>query len=227
MYQTSAARINSGMITTYLLTFVALFYTGLISIVTSFIPPLLHLTSSTFGVLIEVLIMFYTVWMINNARASGDQRKLSFRFALLCTVWGAMLASMFATYTAASIFGAFFSAAFLFLIMSGWAYFSKRNISSIGSYLMVALIALIVVSLVNLFIGSSLLQIGLSVIAILLFLAITAWESQEIRDNLRNANSVEDEVFYITDGAVSFYICFLNIFINILSLIGVPKPPSN
>lgn len=227
MYQVSAARANSGMITTYLFTFVALIFTGFIATLTQLCPPLLQLASSTFGVIVEMAVMFYLVWLINAARNDGDQKKLSFRFALLCTAWGVMLSSMFAVYTTASIFGAFFSAAVLFLLMSGWAYFSKTEIRGFGPYMMIGLIAVIVVSLANLFIGSSLIQTGLSIFAVILFLGITAWESQEIRDNLRNASSVEEEVFYITEGAVSFYISFLNIFINLLSLFGMPKPPSN
>ena len=225
---TTASRVNSGMIAAYLMTFVALFYTGVVSfLVSNLHDPFFHALTGGWSTIIEIGILFYTIWMLNTARSEGNIQKMTVLFGVLCTVWGIMLGVVFAVYTAVSIFQAFFSASALFLVMSGWAYFSKRDVSSIGSYLMVGLSALIIVSLVNLFVGSSELQMLLSAVAILLFLAITAWDAQTIRNNLWNAESKEEEDLAITGGAVSLYMDFLNIFINILSLFGVPKVPRN
>ena len=133
---------------------------------------------------------------------------------------GLSLAVIFAVYTMASIFSAFMGAAVLFGVMSFYGYFTKTNLDTVGKYAFVALIALIIVSLINLFIGSSVLQMVVSAIAIIVFLALTAYDTQSIREQLMDGgDSTSVEVL----GALSLYLDFINLFINLLQLFGVAK----
>ena len=142
--------------------------------------------------------------------------------ALLClygfsALMGLSLGIVFAVYTMASIASAFMGAAVLFVVMSGYGYFTKRNLDSIGKYALIALIAIIIVSLINIFIGSSVLQMVVSAIAILVFLALTAYDTQQIREMV----SVESGHAVEVMGALTLYLDFINLFINLLQLFGV------
>ena len=119
-----------------------------------------------------------------------------------------------------SIFNAFMGAAVLFGVMSFYGYFTKTNLDSIGKYAFIALIAIIIVSIINMFIGSTMLQMVVSAIAILVFLALTAYDTQDIREQLaEGGDSTSVEVL----GALSLYLDFINLFINLLQLFGVAK----
>ncbi len=132
---------------------------------------------------------------------------------------GLSFAVIFAVYTMASIFTAFMGAAVLFGVMSFYGYFTKRDLSGIGDILFVALIAIIIASIINLFIGSTVAQMVISAIAILIFLGFTAYDTQQIREMV----SVESEENTSTEvlGALSLYLDFINLFLNLLQLFGV------
>jgi FtsH-binding integral membrane protein len=131
---------------------------------------------------------------------------------------GLSFAMIFVIYTMGSIFTAFMGAAVLFGTMSAYGYFTKQNLDSVGEYAFVALIAICIASIVNIFIGSTVMQMVISAIAILVFLALTAYDTQTIREMVsREDCTVGDEV----SGALSLYLDFINIFIHLLQLFGV------
>lgn len=129
---------------------------------------------------------------------------------------GLSMSVILSAYTSVSIASAFMGAAVLFVLMSGYGYFTKKSLDSIGKYLIIALIALIIVSIINIFIGASGLQMLLSVIAVIIFLGLTAYDTQKIRESIQGSNSESVEVL----GALSLYLDFINIFINLLQLFG-------
>ena len=131
---------------------------------------------------------------------------------------GLSFAMIFVIYTMGSIFTAFMGAAVLFGTMSGYGYFTKQSLDSVGKYAFVALIAICIASIVNIFIGSTVMQMVISAIAILVFLALTAYDTQTIREMVaREDCTVAQEV----SGALSLYLDFINIFIHLLQLFGI------
>jgi len=144
--------------------------------------------------------------------------------ALLClhgfaALMGLSFATIFVVYTTASIASAFFGAAILFATMSVYGYFTKQSLDSLGKYLIVALIAIIITSIVNIFIGSSLLQTIISAAAVVIFLGLTAYDTQKIREQLMESDGPAIEVM----GALTLYLDFINLFLSLLQLFGDKK----
>ena len=135
------------------------------------------------------------------------------------SLMGLSTSAMIAAYTAVSIVQAFMGAAVLFLTMTLYGYTTQKSLDSWGSFLLVGLIAIIVVSLINLFIGSSMLSMVVSAAAVLIFLGLTAYDTQKIKEQLATSNSPAVEVY----GAMSLYLDFINLFIHLLSLFGQRK----
>ena len=132
---------------------------------------------------------------------------------------GLSLSAIFIVYAMTSIFTAFMGAAVLFGTMSVYGYFTKRDLSGMGQMLFVALIAIIIASLINLFVGSTVMQMVISAIAIIVFLGFTAYDTQQIREmvSVEGEDSIAVEIM----GAITLYLDFINLFVNLLQLIGV------
>lgn len=132
---------------------------------------------------------------------------------------GLSFAIIFAVYTAMSIFSAFMGAGVLFSVMSFYGYFTKRSLDSLGKFLFVGLIAIIIASVINIFIGSSLMATVISALAIIIFLGLTAYDTQQIREMVTYETNPAVEVM----GALTLYLDFINLFLNLLQLLGVKK----
>lgn len=131
---------------------------------------------------------------------------------------GLSFAMIFVIFTMGSIFTAFMGAAVLFGTMSAYGYFTKQSLDSVGKYAFVALIAICIASIINIFIGSTVMQMVISALAIVIFLALTAYDTQTIREMVSHEDcTVGDEV----SGALTLYLDFINLFINLLQLFGV------
>lgn len=130
---------------------------------------------------------------------------------------GLSVSIIFAVYTMASIFTAFMGAAVLFGTMSLYGYFTKRDLTGIGDLLFVGLIALIIASIINIFVGSSVMQMVISAIGIIIFLGFTAYDTQQIRESVTVSSDTNIEIL----GALNLYLDFMNLFIDLLQLIGV------
>jgi len=139
-------------------------------------------------------------------------------FALLM---GLSFATIFAIFTMGSIVSAFMGAAILFGTMSLYGYFTKRSLESLGQFMFIGLIAICIASIVNIFIGSTVMQMVISALAIIIFLGLTAYDTQQIRENLmlNDGNSGTQEIV----GALTLYLDFVNIFLNLLNLFGDRK----
>jgi FtsH-binding integral membrane protein len=132
---------------------------------------------------------------------------------------GVSMATVFVVFTMGSIVSAFMGAAVLFGTMSFYGYFTQRNLDSLGRFMFVGLIAIIIASVVNIFIGSSVMQMVVSAIAIIVFLGLTAYDTQKIREQVSYSNDGRAEVL----GALSLYMDFINLFIHLLQLFGGRK----
>lgn len=168
-------------------------------------------------VMLAPLAFVFVVPVILNSDPPKEVAVLT--LCAFAAVMGLSLAVVFAVYTMASIVSAFMGAAVLFGVMSFYGYFTKRSLDSIGKYAFIALIAIIIVSIINIFIGSTALQMFVSAIAILVFLALTAYDTQQIREmvSVDDGDSTAVEVM----GALTLYLDFINLFINLLQLFGI------
>ena len=131
---------------------------------------------------------------------------------------GLSFAMIFVIYTMGSIFTAFMGAAVVFGTMSAYGYFTKQSLDSVGKYAFVALIAIVIASIINIFIGSTVMQMVISALAIVIFMALTAYDTQTIREMVSHEDcTVSNEV----SGALTLYLDFINIFIHLLQLFGI------
>ena len=129
---------------------------------------------------------------------------------------GLSFATIFVIYSMGSIFTAFMGGAVLFGTMSMYGYFTKKDLTSIGSFMFVGLIAIVIASIINIFIGSSLMQMVVSALAVIIFLGLTAYDTQKIREMIAYDRDGHAEV----SGALTLYLDFINLFINLLQLFG-------
>jgi FtsH-binding integral membrane protein len=103
--------------------------------------------------------------------------------------------------------------------MSGYGYFTKRSLESLGQFMFVGLIAIVIASIVNIFIGSTVMATVISALAIVIFLGLTAYDTQQIREMVSVDTTPAAEV----SGALTLYMDFINLFINLLQLFGDRK----
>lgn len=141
-------------------------------------------------------------------------------FWAFCGVMGLSMASIFLVFTGASIARTFFIAATMFGAMSLYGYTTKRDLSQYGSFLIMGLIGVVIASLVNLFLASSALQFAISVIGILVFVGLTAWDTQRIKEEYAENAGGEALQKMAVFGAFSLYLNFVNIFTLLLNFTG-------
>jgi uncharacterized protein len=142
-------------------------------------------------------------------------------FLLFSAVMGLSLSSIFVVFTGQSITQVFFITAAAFGALSLWGYTTKRSLSGMGSFLIMGLFGLIIASLVNLFLASSALAFAVSVIGVLVFAGLTAWDTQRLKEmyiygNMDGETASKASIF----GALSLYLNFINMFQMLLSLFG-------
>ena len=140
-------------------------------------------------------------------------------FWAFAAVMGISLSLIFAVYTSASIVMALFGTTVSFGALAFWGYFTKRDLSSWGPFLFAGVIGIVIASVVGIFVQSSALQMTVNVLAILIFLGLTAYDMNRIRDMFWNA-SENDVARWQWFGALSLYINFINIFVSLLQLLG-------
>jgi len=134
-------------------------------------------------------------------------------------VMGVSLSLIMSLFTTASIANALIGTTVSFAALAGWGYFTKRDLSGFGPFLFAGVIGLIVAGIANIFIASTVLQMTLNVLTILIFLGLTAYDMNRIRDMFWSASS--DEIGRMQwFGALSLYINFINIFVSLLQLFG-------
>jgi FtsH-binding integral membrane protein len=133
---------------------------------------------------------------------------------------GASLSTVFVVYTGASIVQTFAVTAASFGALSLYGYTTKRDLSAMGSFLVMGLFGLIIASLVNFFLQSSALQFAVSVIGVLVFAGLTAWDTQQIKEMYLEDDSAETTGKKAIMGALSLYMDFINLFLFLLRFLG-------
>ena len=144
-------------------------------------------------------------------------------FWLFAGVMGISMASIFLVFTGESIARVFFVTAATFGAVSLYGYTTKRDLSGMGSFLFMGLIGIVIASLVNIFIGSTALQFAVSVIGVLVFTGLTAWDTQRLKEQyLGSLQYAGADIAGKTAvmGALSLYLNFINLFTMLLQLMG-------
>ncbi len=216
----SASEINSAMGRVYGHMSLAVIVSMLVSYFVGTSPELLQFFftgAMKWIVIFAPLLAIFGVTIVLNASPTKSTAQLCLHgFAALM---GLSFATIFAVFNMGSIVSAFMAAAVLFGTMSAYGYFTKKNLDSMGKFLFVGLIALIIVSIINIFIGSSVMQMVISAVAVIIFLGLTAYDTQKIREEVSYNNDGIAEI----RGALTLYMDFINLFINLLSLFGERK----
>ena len=142
-------------------------------------------------------------------------------FWIYCALVGLSLGAIFLVFTHTSIVRVFFITAASFGALSLWGYTTQRDLTGMGSFLMMGLAGVVIASLVNLFLGSSTLQFIVSIIGVLVFAGLTAWDTQRLK-NEYIYGALEGEVAERAAimGALSLYLNFINLFTLLLQLLG-------
>jgi FtsH-binding integral membrane protein len=197
---------------------VAIFVTFLVS---SFITGA-GLVPYLFGGLFGYVIIFAPLAMSLFLAWKGpsmSEKTIKAWFFAFAAVMGLSLSLLFYAFTTASIFLALLGTTVSFAALAMYGYFTKKDLSGFGPFLFAGVIGLIAASIVNIFVASTALQMTLNVLCILIFLGLTAYDMNRIRDMFWNADI--DEVRRMQwFGALSLYINFINIFVSMLQLFG-------
>ena len=141
-------------------------------------------------------------------------------FWFYAALMGVSLATIFIAFTGASVARVFFITAGTFAGMSLWGYTTNKDLSGFGSFLFMGLIGVIIASVVNIFIGSSALQFAISVIGVLVFVGLTAYDTQNIKNEYAEHYDEETQGKLAISGALRLYLDFINLFIMLLHLFG-------
>ncbi|PTE11784.1 Bax inhibitor-1/YccA family protein [Mesorhizobium helmanticense] len=141
-------------------------------------------------------------------------------FWAFCAVMGLSLASVFLVFTGTSIARTFFIAATMFGATSLYGYTTKRDLTQFSSFLIMGLIGVVIASVVNIFLGSTALQFAISVIGIAVFIGLTAWDTQTIKEQYAENFGAESQQKLAVFGAFSLYLNFINIFQLLLNFTG-------
>jgi FtsH-binding integral membrane protein len=169
--------------------------------------------------LAPLALVFLFSFRVHAMKASTAQ-VVFWAFAALM---GVSLSWIFLAYTGASITRVFFITAGTFAAMSLYGYTTKRDLTNIGSFLMLGLIGLNIASFVNLFLGSSALDFAISVIGVLVFVGLTAWDTQRIKESYVEGADADLTTKSAISGALNLYLDFINLFIMLLRLFGAAR----
>jgi len=160
-----------------------------------------------------LLVLMFGINRLSYAAAQGV-------FWAYCGVMGISMTAIVLTYTGASVALAFAVTAGTFAAMSLYGYTTKTDLTKMGSFLMMALFGLLIAMIANLFFASSVMDVVISVAAVLIFTGLTAYDVQSLKDMYLNSNGREDLAKMGILGSLNLYLDFLNLFLHILRLTG-------
>ena len=219
-------KVYNYMTTGLLLTGLVAYFFGKASIVTGEMGQIVGVTSIgalLFGSPLKWVVMlaplgfvFYLSAKINKMSVSSAQ----ITFWVFSAIMGLSLASIFIVYTQASIARVFFISSGTFAAMSLYGYTTKKDLTKLGGFLFMGLIGIIIASLVNLFFQSSALHFAISVIGVLVFVGLTAYDTQSIKNMYYAGDSESVGGKKALMGALRLYLDFINLFIMLLRLFG-------
>ncbi|MEA3534161.1 Bax inhibitor-1/YccA family protein [Rhizobium sp. CC-YZS058] len=166
--------------------------------------------------LAPLAMVFFLSFRIHKMSVAAAQTT----FWIYAGLMGLSLSSIFLVYTGQSIVQTFFVTAASFGALSLFGYTTKRDLSAMGSFLVMGLFGLIIASLVNLFLQSSAVTFAISAIGVLIFAGLTAWDTQRIKEMYFESDGVETAGRKAIMGALTLYLDFVNLFLFLLRFLG-------
>jgi len=215
----SASEINSAMLGVYNNMFLAVANSMIVSLLVASSPALMQFlfTGAIKWIVMFAPLVFILLLSFGMEKMTRGQAQLALHS--FAAIMGMSFATIFVVFNIGSIVGAFMAAAVLFATMSLYGYFTKQSLDSLGKWMFVGLIAIIVASIINIFIGSSVAQMVISTLAVIIFLGLTAYDTQKIRELVSVDHNGNTEVV----GALTLYLDFINLFLYFLQLLGGRK----
>lgn len=227
--QTGAASYDAGLRAHFMRVYntmsLGLVITGLVAWFTSQSPAmtqwLINMQSSGWGILLAFSPMIVIAMAFNPATA----RKLSSTaltgiFLAFSAYFGWLLSTMFVVYTGASIARVFFITAATFTAMSLWGYTTKKDLSAMGSFLMMGMFGLVIAIFVNMFMQSTMLHFIVSGAGVVIYTLLTAYDTQMIKESYNESAGGEANAKLAVFGALGLYINFIMLFQFLLSFLG-------
>jgi FtsH-binding integral membrane protein len=195
--------------------------TGIVALLTSQSPAMMQLVFSggplTWIIMLSPLAIVLAMSFGANRMSTGTLQALYWGYAALM---GVSLASIFVVYTGGSIAKTFFATAGAFAGLSLFGYTTKRDLSAMGAFMVMGLIGIILASVINLFFKSTGLDLAISVLGVLIFAGLTAWDTQKLKMMYFNVEGSDFAGKAVVLGALTLYLDFINMFLFLLRFLG-------
>lgn len=223
-YKDAAAAVNAGLRKYIMSVFshmcIGLGITGVVAFAVSSSPSIMHALFAT-GLQWLVLLAPLGIVIYLSARLTRMSASTATTwFYLYAACLGISLAPIFIVYTGESIASTFFISSSMFLSMVIYGYSTEKDLTQMGSFLFMGLIGIIIASVINIFIGSSTTNFVISILGVLIFTGLTAFDIQRIKSYYLEGDSLEISDKKAIFGALSLYMDFINLFLYILRLMG-------
>ncbi|MDC0033342.1 Bax inhibitor-1/YccA family protein [Alphaproteobacteria bacterium] len=212
--------LRAYMLRVYNYMTIGLVVTGFIALLTASSPTAMN---AIYGTPLRWLVMLAPLGFVMFL--SFGLHRMSFMtaqtvFWAFCAAMGVSLSYIFMVYTGGSIARVFFITAGAFAGLSLFGYTTKKDLSGFGTFLIMGLIGIIIASIVNIFMQSSALHFAISVIGVLVFSGLTAYDTQNIKNEYSEYHNQETAGKLAISGALRLYLDFINLFIMLLHLFG-------
>lgn len=213
-------KVTKAMKNVYLLMCLALVVSGITAYLCAATPAFIHALATSSALMWGLIIAeFVLVFAISGAINKMSTVVAMALFGAFSIINGMMLSSIFLAFTMTSIAKTFFITAGTFGAMSIYGYTTKQDLTKFGKILMMALIGLVIAMIVNIFAKSSTLDWIISIVGVLLFVGLTAWDTQKIKQ-LAQVIPASEHGRLATLGALNLYLDFINLFLFLLRFFG-------
>ncbi len=202
----------------------ALLITGLIAYITANTPALLKLIFGTpLSIVMMLAPLFYVIYFSSKIWSMSPEKARN-NLWIFSAIMGLSLTSIFLVYTSTSIVRTFFITSATFAGMSLYGYTTKKDLSGVGQFMMMGLIGIIIASIVNIFLKSAGMEFMISIIGVIVFTGLTAYDVQKLKhtyDYVGVNSDMKEKVAII--GALNLYMDFINLFLMLLRFTGNSK----
>lgn len=165
-------------------------------------------------------LVFLMFGLTPNKLMRMDSARARNLFVGFCILMGVSMAAIFAVYTAASIAKVFFMTSATFAGMSLWGYTTRRDLSGMGHFLVMGMMGIFFAMIVNIFLGSAMVDFVVSILGIVIFTGLTAWETQNIKETYAVGHGRDTNQKLAVIGALNLYLSFINLFQFLLHFMG-------
>lgn len=219
----ATAEQNRFLVKVYAWMFAALLITGVVALgfaSTGLLGGFIQATGM-FGILGIVILQLVLVVALSGWVKHMSASTAMLVFFLYAALNGVTFSIFFLVYTASSILSIFFVTAGLFAFMSAYGYYTQKDLTQLGSLMIMALLGIIVAGLVNLFLKNSMLDYVITCVGILVFIGLIAYDTQKIKNmNIIGNEGTDEDSKEAIVGALTLYLDFINLFIRLLRLLG-------